>query len=166
MRRTGIVAMVAAVTLLVGAVGVALASPPTEANGTLQQTEILGEEISFAGPNVIIETSIAADVSGTMGGTVVETFKVVIHPNGKFTAKGTSSCLCTVDGVGSGVLEWVLTDTGEIIDGVPTFAGRWILQGGTDDLDGLRGVLQMEGEVDLATGLSVVTYSGGIHSHP
>jgi len=165
-RRWTVLAIGSALTLLIGAMGVALASPPTPASGTITQTEVLSSEVSFAGPNVIIEQTVAETVSGTLNGTAVETIRVVLHPNGKFTAKGTGTCQCTVEGVGSGVLEWVTSDTGESDLPTPTFAGRTVITGGTGDLSSLGGVLQIEGTVDPATSLSVIDYSGEIHSHP
>lgn len=165
-RRWAVLAIGSALTLLIGAMGVALASSPTAASGAITQTDVLSIEVSFAGPNVIIEQSVAETVSGTLTGTAVERMRVVLHPNGKITANGTATCECTVEGVGSGVLEWVASTTGENAFTTPTFAGRIVINGGTGDLSGLRGVLEIEGAVDPASSLSVIDYSGEIHSHP
>jgi hypothetical protein len=160
-----LLAVVAAVgLLLVGAVG-AQASPPTAASGTVTQEAVTGFDLRVAGPNAIFEQATAGSLSGTLSGTYQDSFRVVLRPDGRFTAQGTLTCQCTVDGM-SGVLVLRSTNTGEAIDGVPTFAGRFVITGGTADLSGLRGVLQFEGTVDLATGLSTSTYSGQIHSHP
>jgi hypothetical protein len=157
--------VVAAVGLLfVGAVG-AQASPPTTASGTITQEVITGFDLRLAGPNAIVELATAGSVSGTLTGTYEDSFTVVIHPNGRFNAQGTLTCQCTVDGR-SGVLVMQVTNTGEEIDGVPTFAGRFVITGGSAELSGLRGVLQFEGTVDPATNLSTITYWGQIHSHP
>jgi hypothetical protein len=163
--RRRLLAVVAAVAiLLVGAVGVQ-ASPPATASGTITQEAITGFDLRFAGPNAILEQSTAGSVSGTLSGTYEDSFRVVIHPNGRFNAQGTLTCQCTVDGR-SGVLVIRVTNTGEEIDGVPTFAGRFVITGATAELSGLRGVLQFEGTVDPATSLSTITYWGQIHSHP
>ncbi len=164
-RRWAVLAIGSALALLIGAMGVALASPPTAASGAITQTDLLGIEVSFAGPNVIIEQAVAETINGTLTGTAVERIRVVLHPSGKITAKGTGTCECTVEGVGSGVLEWVASTTGDASP-TPTFAGRMVINGGTGDLSGLRGVLEFEGAVDPVSSLSVSDYSGQIHSHP
>jgi hypothetical protein len=150
--------------LLVGAVG-AQASPPTTASGTITQEVVTGFDLRFAGPNAILELATAGSVSGTLTGTYEDSFTVVIHPNGRFNAQGTLTCQCTVDGM-SGALVIQVTNTGEEIDGVPTFAGRFVITGGSGELTGVRGVLEFEGTVDPATNLSTSTYWGQIHSHP
>lgn len=165
MKRIGTVALAAATALLIGLVGVAMALPPTTANGTATQTGIAEFEIRMAGPNVIIEQTTVGVVSGTLSGTFEDRFKVVIHPNGRFTAQGSGSCECTANGV-TGVIRYVTSDTGEEIDGIPTFEGRQVITEATGGLSGLRGVLQIEGTVDLGTGLATVSYSGAIHTHP
>jgi hypothetical protein len=141
------------------------ASPLTLASGTLMQTGVISEDVPVAGPNTIVELTIAGTINGTLSGTTEDRFRLVIHPNGKFTAQGTTICVCTVEGR-SGILELLLTDTGEILDGVPVFKGRWVIRRGRDELSGLRGVLQVEGEVDLMTNLSIIEYSGWIKFHP
>lgn len=157
--------MAAAAALLIGLMGVAMASPPTAASGAITQEGVTGFDIRFAGPNVILTQSTRGTVSGTLHGTYRDTFRVVIHPNGKFNAHGRLTCECTVDGR-SGDLELVVTNTGEEIDGVPTFDGRFVIKRGTGELSGLHGVLTMEGTVDPATSLSTINYSGQIHFDP
>jgi hypothetical protein len=164
MKRAVIVAAASAVSLLVGAVG-ALASPPTPASGTITQTSAIPQDVRFAGPNVIFESAITATVSGTLSGTWNETLRVVIHPNGRFTAQGTATCVCTVD-ARSGDVELVVSDTGQVVDGTPTFQGRYVIQRGSGELAGLRGVLGMEGTLDPTSGLATINYSGQLHSHP
>jgi hypothetical protein len=71
-----------------------------------------------------------------------------------------------VDGK-SGVLGIVAGDTGELLS--PTlaaFAGRAVINGGTGALSGLRGVLRIEGTVDVTTGLATYGYTGDIHFDP
>ena len=46
------------------------------------------------------------------------------------------------------------------------FAGRAVINGGTGALSGLRGVLQIEGTVDVTTGLATYGYAGDIHFGP
>jgi len=165
MKRLGTVTVAAATALLIGLVGVATASPPTAASGAITQTGVTEFQVRMAGPNVIIEQTTVGNVSGTLNGTFEDTIRVVIHPNGGFTALGKGSCECTVDGR-SGVVEYVVSDTGEEINGIPTFEGRQVITGSSGDLSGLRGVLQIEGAVDPGTFLSIISYSGEIHTHP
>lgn len=67
-------------------------------------------EIGFAGPNLVFEATTVGLFSGTLSGSFEDSVKVVIHPNGRFTAQGTMTCVCTV-GCRSGVLEFVVVDT-------------------------------------------------------
>jgi len=63
-----------------------------------------------------------------------------------------------------GTLELVASDTGVLVS--PTlavFAGRAVITSGTAALARLRGVLQIEGTVDVVTGLSNYSYTGAIH---
>jgi hypothetical protein len=165
-KRLGAVATAAAVALLlVGAVGVAQASPPTPASATFTQTAITGFEIRFAGPNVIFEATTAGSVDGTLSGTYEDNIRVVIHPNGRFTAQNRITCACTVEGK-EGVLELVVVDTGEPVGpDTSVFEGSAVIRQGTGELSGLRGVFHVQGTVH-PTGLSTFTLSGQIHSHP
>jgi hypothetical protein len=159
-------AWAAVAVLLVAAVGVAHASPPTAASGNYTQTAHTGFAIGFAGPNVIIEASTVGTVSGTLTGTFEDSVRVVIHPNGRFTAQGTMSCECTVAGK-SGVLEFVVVDAGEEVSpDISVFFGHAVITRGSGELSGLRGVLEIAGTVDRSTGLSTIDYSGRIHFHP
>jgi hypothetical protein len=155
----------ATAVLLVGAIGPAHASPPTAASGTFTQEQPTGFSIRFAGPNTIVELATKGSVSGTLTGAFDDSLRLVIHPNGKFTAKGTITCQCAVGGK-EGTIALVVVDTGEEVNGVPTFAGRAVITGATGELAGLRGVLEVAGAVDVTTGLSTISYSGQIHLHP
>jgi hypothetical protein len=154
------------ILLLVGAVGVAQASPPTAASATFTQTANTGLTVGFAGPNTIVEATNQGSVSGTLNGSFEDSVRVVIHPNGLFTAQDRITCECTVAGK-AGVLELVVVDTGEPVS--PTtavFEGSAVITGGTGELSGLHGVFEVEGTVDLLTGLSTFTLSGQIHFDP
>lgn len=142
---------------------VAEAAAPTPASGTFTQTAVTGLQVRSAGPNTILEQTSQGTISGTLSGSYTDQLKVVIHPNGRFNAHFTITCECTVNGE-SGVLELVASDRGELVS--PTtavFAGRAVINGGSGDLSNLRGVLDIEGTVDLTSGLSTYTYSGRIH---
>jgi hypothetical protein len=150
----------------VAALGVAQASPPTATNATFTQEMLAGFDISFAGPNVIITQTTDGSVSGDWNGTFKDSLRVVIHPNGRFTAQNRITCACTVDGH-SGDLELLVVNTGEPdSQGVPTFAGRAVITGATGELAGLRGVFDVEGTVDMGSGLSTTHLSGRTHTHP
>jgi hypothetical protein len=73
--------------------------------------------------------------------------------------------MCTVEGK-EGLLALVFSDTGETVDGTPTYSGRSVITGGTGELSPFRGILQTEGTVNLTTGLSMTNYSGEIRFLP
>jgi hypothetical protein len=67
----------------------------------------------------------------------------------------------------TGVLDIQAEDDGELVS--PTlarFAGRAVITRGSGDLSGLRGLLDIEGTVDVATGLATYAYSGRIRFLP
>ncbi|HET6604277.1 MAG TPA: hypothetical protein VFG21_08700 [Xanthomonadaceae bacterium] len=137
--------------------------PHSTASGVFTQTGINSLDVQFAGPNTIIEQTSEGSVIGTLSGSYEDAIRVVIHPSGKFNAKFTIVCDCTVDGK-QGFLYLVATDTGELVsDTQAIFSGRAVITGGTGELSGLRGVLQIEGTVDVATGLSEYDYVGWVH---
>jgi hypothetical protein len=139
------------------------AAPHTAASGTFTQTAINSLEVRLAGPNTILEQTAAGSITGTLNGSYEDDLRLVIHPNGRFNAQFTITCACTVGGK-EGVLELVASDSGHLVS--PTlavFAGRAVITGGTGELSDLRGVLEIEGTVDVQSGLSTYTYSGSIH---
>lgn len=139
---------------------VSAAASAIQAAGTFTQTGITSLQASANGPNQLIEQTSQGIVSGTLSGTYVDRLRVNIHPNGTFTAHFAITCQCEVNGK-QGTLELVVNDRGEIAG--PTsaaFAGHATIVGGTGELAGLRGVLEIAGTVDLATGLSTYSYSG------
>jgi hypothetical protein len=138
----------------------------TAASGTLTQTAITSLDVQTAGKNTIIEQTAVGTITGTLAGQFNDQLKVVIHPNGKFDAHFTITCTCTVNGK-QGELEIVAGDTGELVS--PTlavFAGRAVINGATGPLSGLRGVLQIEGTVNVTTGMASYSYTGDIHVDP
>lgn len=145
---------------------VALSSGPPHAvaaAGTFAQTGITSLEVRQAGSNTILEQTSFGTVGGTLVGTYTDELRVVIHPDGDFNAQFTIRCECTVAGE-QGVLELTASDRGRLAS--PTlgsFAGRAVVTSGSAALAGLRGVLEIEGTVDLVSGLSTYAYSGTIH---
>lgn len=155
-------------TLLFVSVGfvssqVAAQGPPhSTATGVFTQTGIDSLDTQFGGPNTILEQTSAGSVIGTLSGSYEDAIRVVIHPDGKFNVKFTIVCACTVDGK-QGFLSLVATDTGELVsDTQAVFSGRAVITGGTGELSGLRGVLEIGGTVDLTTGLSEYDYVGWV----
>lgn len=139
------------------------AAPHINANGTFNQTSITSLVTSQAGPNTTLDQTSAGSISGTLAGPYTDDLKVVIHPNGNVNAHFTIRCQCTVGGE-QGVLNLVASDRGELVSPtLASFAGRATITGGTGDLAGLKGVLEIEGTIDLTTGLATYTYSGRIH---
>lgn len=138
------------------------ASSRIAAAGTFTQTGITDLQVSQAGPNTILEQTSTGSVSGTLSGSYTDQLRVVIHPNGRFNTHFTIRCECTVAGK-RGTLEFVASDSGELVSPtVASFAGQATITGGTGELSDLRGVLAIEGAVDLGSGLSTYTYAGWI----
>lgn len=145
------------------AVAMSNANPHTAANGTFTQTGITTLEARQAGPNTILEQTSVGSVSGTLSGSYTDDLRVVIHPNGRFNAKFTIRCECMVAGE-QGIIDFVANDTGTLVSPtLASFAGRAVIVAGTGAFSDLKGVLAIEGSVDLATGLSTYTYAGLIH---
>jgi hypothetical protein len=154
------------ILLLFSVVDIVQASPPTAASGTSTQSQITSFEIRSAGPTVIIEQTNVGSVSGALTGEFEDSYRVVIHPNGRFNAQGTITCHCTVEGK-SGVLELRLVDSGEIVSpDTAIFGGTAVITGGTGELSDVRGAFAVEGMVDIQSGLAKFSYSGQIHFHP
>jgi hypothetical protein len=154
------------ILLLVSVVDAVQASSPTDASGTSTQTAITSLEVWSAGPNTIFEQTTMGFLSGALTGTFEDSYKIVIHPNGRFNAQGTITCNCTVEGK-SGVLKLKLVDSGGIISpDTATLAGRAVIIGGNGELADLRGVFTVEGVVNIQSGLATFNYSGQIHFHP
>lgn len=148
------------------ALTLAQGSPHTAAAGTYAQTAITSFDVRSAGPNTIIESTQLGSMAGTLSGPFEDEIRVVIHPDGRFNAQFTITCECTVDGK-QGVLEFTATDTGELVTpNLGVFAGRAVIKGGTGELSALRGVLEIQGMVDVGSGLSTTTYSGNIRFKP
>jgi hypothetical protein len=138
------------------------AASQTAATGTFTQTGITGLEVRQAGPNTILKQTSTGSVSGTLSGSYTDDIRVVIHPNGRFTAHFTIRCECTVGG-NQGIVELVASDRGQLLSpNLASFEGRATITGGTADLSNLRGVFEIEGTIDLVSGLSTYTYSGWI----
>jgi hypothetical protein len=139
------------------------AAPHTAATGTFMQTGITGLEVRQAGPNTILTQTSTGLVSGTLSGSYTDDIRVVIHPNGRFNAHFTIRCECTVAGQ-QGTVELVASDRGRLLSPtLASFRGRATITGGTAELSDLRGVFEIEGTIDLVSGLSTYTYSGRIH---
>lgn len=145
---------------------IAQAAPFAKAFGTVTQTEITSLDAQPAGPNTILNQTSRGVLSGTLAGSFEDDLRVILHPNGTFTAKFTITCMCTVDGK-TGVVTIAAQDKGELVSPeVAAFKGRAVIKEGTDDLAHLRGAFEIEGTVDVASGLSKYTYAGQIHLPP
>jgi len=160
MRR--LITILAAIGLLFASSGIAYGSQPGAVSGTYSVTTITSFSLSPVGANTFIQQTTAGVFSGTLAGTFEDELKAIVHPNGLVGGQGTLTCVCTVAGK-SGTLEFVQVSTGDFA--AQAFEGRAIIIGGTGDLSGLRGVLELQGSVD-PNGLATVTYAGRIHDHP
>lgn len=148
--------------LLSGALVPAQAIAALAASGTFSQTVLTGIDVRSSGPNTVIEQTGEGILSGTLAGTFEDDVKVVIHPNGNFTTNFTITCVCTVDGK-QGVVRMRATDTGRLVSpDLATFSGHVAIIGASGALTGLSGVLDIEGTVDVQTGLATYDYDGTI----
>ncbi len=132
------------------------------AAGEFTQTSITTLEVSASGPNTIIDQTSQGVITGTIQGTFEDDLHVVIRQNGTFNTSFKITCQCEIGGK-SGTLELSATDTGEMTS--PTtasFGGRAVISKATGDLAGTSGMLEIEGTVDLASGLSTYAYSGNV----
>ena len=137
-----------------------------QASGTFTQTAITSLVPSSAGPNTILDQTSMGVLSGTLSGDWTDELRLTMHPNGTFNAQFTITCTCTVGGE-SGTLTLRAQDRGELVS--PTmaeFEGTATIIDATGDLAGLRGVLKIEGTVDVSTGLATYDYSGTIRFAP
>lgn len=157
-----LLSVLAVLAVLLGASGVAHASPPTTASGTYVVTAITGFALHPAGPNAFGEQTTTGVFAGTLTGTFEDEIRFIVHPNGLVGARGTLTCVCTVSGR-SGTLEFVQVSTGDFE--AQAFEGRAIITRGTGDLVGLHGVLHLLGTVDPG-GLATVSYAGQINFAP
>jgi hypothetical protein len=145
---------------------IAKAAPSAAASGTITQNEITSLDVRLAGPNTMLKQTSRGVFAGTLAGSFEDELSVSIHPNGTFTAQFTLTCTCTVDGK-EGVLTITAADRGEMVNpNLARFSGRAVIQDGTDELAGLRGGFDIEGTVDVASGLSHYTYAGPIRFLP
>jgi hypothetical protein len=161
MRR--LITVLAAIGLLLSLSGITHGSEPAPASGTFTVSSITSFAIRPVGPNFLIEQTTEGVVSGTLTGTFEDSVKVVVNPTANKVVQsfGSGTCVCTVAG-SSGTLEYVLSSRGAF--DAQFFEGRMVITGGTGDLSGLRGVLELEGTVDL-NGLATIDYVGQIHDH-
>lgn len=133
--------------------------------GSFAQTGITSLHLETQGPVTIIDQTSFGTVDGTLSGSFEDDLKVVIKPNGTFSATFTLTVSCTVDGR-QGVLTFQAADVGQIVG--PTsaqFAGVAVIKDATGELAGLHGKLEIEGVVDLASGLSTYSYEGTLHAN-
>lgn len=153
--RSGFVlaVIVSALALLGSPAG---ATEPMEASGTIQETALVPTGLRTADGNTFISMSIFGTFSGTYAGDFVQELELIIHSDGSSNFHGTSVCVCTVAGVGSGTLVWRVIGTGTPTGG----AGTYTIVSGTGDLASARG----QGTFTAAGGIA--HYSGRQHYEP
>lgn len=158
-----LIAVLAVVGLLLGAGGTAHASQPEAASGTFTVSAITSFSLRPAGQIAIIEQTTTGVFAGTLTGTFEDAIKAVVNPTANKVVQGlgAGTCVCTVEGK-SGTVDYVFSSRGPF-DG-QSFLGRMVISGGTGDLSGLHGVLDLDGTVDQ-NGLATVNYEGQFHHH-
>lgn len=134
------------------------------AAGSFAQTGITSLQVQTFGPVTIIDQTSVGTVDGTLSGSFEDELMVVIRPNGTFSAHFTLTVDCTVEGR-QGVLTLQASDVGQLVG--PTtahFAGVAAITDATGELADLHGVLEIEGMVDLVSGLSTYAYEGTLRT--
>ena len=133
----------------------------TAASGTFTQTGITSLEVRpTPGGSVILDQTSEGTVSGTISGTYEDSLIVVIRPNGTFSASFSLEVDGTVDGI-QGTLTLQAADVGQLTGPTTaTFSGVAAITGASGGLAGMTGVLEIEGTVDLVSGLSTYAYEG------
>ncbi len=130
--------------------------------GTFAQTGITSLDYRPVGDTTIIEQTSVGSISGTMNGGYSDEIRVVVAPNGSFTAEFTITAECSVNGR-SGVVVLQATDVGEVVSpDLATFAGQAAIVDASGELSGLRGVLEIEGTIEFPSGLATYDYSGDL----
>lgn len=130
--------------------------------GEFVQTSITSIDVQVRGSNTIINQTSEGVMTGTIQGTYQDQLHVVVRENGGFNTNFKITCQCEVDGK-SGTLEFTATDIGEMTGPASaSFSGRAVITGGSGELAGMHGSLDIEGTVDLQSGLSRYDYSGTI----
>ena len=153
-RSTLVLAVIVSALALLGSP--AGATAPTEASGTIQETALVPTGMRTADGNLFISMSVFGTFSGTYAGDFVQELELIIHSDGSSNFHGTSVCVCTVAGVGSGTLVWRVIGTGTPTTG----AGTYTIVSGTGDLESARG----QGTFTAAGGTAI--YSGRQHYEP
>jgi hypothetical protein len=134
----------------------AMATPPTEASGSIRETALIPTSVRMADGNVMITMTIVSTFSGTYTGEVVEQAELVFFADGSLTFHAWAVCTCTIAGLGSGTLTFVFQGAGTATGG----SGTYTVVSGTGDLAGARG----HGTFSASAGTA--TYSGRQHYEP
>ena len=158
MRRLLLLLMIAGALLL--PVGIAYATPPTAASGTIESQLVETTIIRYPDGNIVLTIKREGQLSGTTEGLITETTYVV----GKriTTVHGIQICdPCSVGGrSGTYVLRFEGTE-----DPYGHDWGHWVYLSGTGDLANLRGHGTYEGS-GAPDGSFSGTYSGEYHFDP
>jgi hypothetical protein len=149
----GLTTLVTAFAVLASPV---VATGPTDAGGTIQETSVVPTSFRMADGNVFLTIRVAGTMSGTYAGEIVEELELVAHPDGSSNFRGRAICACTIAGVGSGTLVLLFLGTGTAVEG----EGSYTILRGTGDLASARG----QGTFSAAGGIG--TYSGRQHYEP
>jgi hypothetical protein len=131
-------------------------STPSASSGTFANGPTPPSESRSADGNLFLTYTRPGVNTGTYTGPYVQELEVVIHPNGRTNFRGTTTCVCTVEGQ-TGTL--VIRFQGTGMAGAQ-FSGSYVVVGGTDGLENLRG----QG-IFAGAGLTG-TYSGRHHFDP
>lgn len=130
------------------------------AAGRFEQTKIT-KIVTGGGKGAMrIDQESEGKVTGTFAGRFTDVLEVVIRPDDTFSATFTLRVSSSRAGR-RGTLELLAADVGRVTSpGKGRFKGVALITKAEGAFAGTRGMLTIEGKVDLATGLSSYTYRG------
>jgi hypothetical protein len=143
-------------TVLATAVAVLAAQPAAaadlQASGTAQATSLVFTDVRSADGNTILEGIQEGVIGGTLTGTWVEHFRLVVHPSGATNFHSFLTVVGTADGCGAGTIRFVVDGQGQ----GPVTRGRFRTIDQSDTTVEVHAVLDFVAFVPTGT----ITYTG------
>jgi hypothetical protein len=160
-KATSLLIITILLTTGIASIGIVYAETPTRVTGVFETTSVDFGLPIVRGGNMFMPYVSVYTFAGPLVGTVTVEGTLVIHGNGKVNFHGTSEFIGNV-GSFSGVTQNVVEGTGSMVDG--TFVGKAIVKSGSDGLENLHMVTDMEGL--LGTDPGGGTYTAIYHVDP
>jgi hypothetical protein len=151
----------AAIAAVAIAVGVAPAQPAAAADlpasGTAQATSLVFADVRSADGNTILDGIQQGVIAGTLTGTWVEQFRLVVHPDGATNFHSFLTVVGTAAGCGTGTMHFVVDGQG---DG-PMTEGRFRTIDQSETTVDVHAVFDFVASVPTGTISYSGTYRGG-----